>query len=47
LFTSRSCGPASTLAELLNSLQMGFRTLAIQKQSSEVWRILGAVKKEF
>ncbi|MGA1978619.1 MAG: DNA recombination protein RmuC [Bacteroidales bacterium] len=39
-------GP-STLAALLNSLQMGFRTLAIQKQSSEVWRILGAVKKEF
>jgi DNA recombination protein RmuC len=39
-------GP-STLAALLNSLQMGFRTLAIQKQSSEVWRVLGAVKKEF
>jgi DNA recombination protein RmuC len=39
-------GPA-TLAALLNSLQMGFRTLAIQKRSSEVWRILGAVKKEF
>jgi DNA recombination protein RmuC len=39
-------GP-TTLAALLNSLQMGFRTLAIQKQSSEVWRILGAVKKEF
>jgi DNA recombination protein RmuC len=39
-------GP-STLAALLNSLQMGFRTLAIQKQSGEVWRILGAVKKEF
>jgi DNA recombination protein RmuC len=39
-------GP-STLAALLNALQMGFRTLAIQKQSSEVWRVLGAVKKEF
>ena len=39
-------GP-STLAALLNSLQMGFRTLAIQKRSSEVWKILGAVKKEF
>ncbi|MBU2652150.1 MAG: DNA recombination protein RmuC, partial [Bacteroidetes bacterium] len=36
-----------TLAAILNSLQMGFRTLAIQKRSSEVWRILGAVKKEF
>jgi DNA recombination protein RmuC len=32
---------------MLNSLQMGFRTLAIQKRSSEVWRILGAVKSEF
>jgi hypothetical protein len=32
---------------LLNSLQMGFRTLAIQKHSSEVWEILGAVKTEF
>jgi DNA recombination protein RmuC len=32
---------------MLNSLQMGFRTLAIQKRSSEVWRILGAVKNEF
>lgn len=39
-------GP-TTLAAILNSLQMGFRTLAIQKHSSEVWRILGAVKKEF
>jgi DNA recombination protein RmuC len=39
-------GP-TTLAAFLNSLQMGFRTLAIQKRSSEVWRILGAVKKEF
>lgn len=32
---------------MLNSLQMGFRTLAIQKRSSEVWQILAAVKKEF
>ncbi len=39
-------GP-TTLAALLNSLQMGFRTLAIQKRSSEVWEILGAVKTEF
>jgi len=39
-------GP-TTLAAILNSLQMGFRTLAIQKHSGEVWRILGAVKKEF
>jgi DNA recombination protein RmuC len=39
-------GP-TTLAALLNSLQMGFRTLAIQKRSSEVWQILGAVKSEF
>jgi DNA recombination protein RmuC len=39
-------GP-TTLAAILNSLQMGFRTLALQKRSSEVWTILGAVKKEF
>ena len=39
-------GP-STMAALLNSLQMGFRTLAIQKKSSEVWTVLGAVKTEF
>ncbi len=39
-------GP-TTLAALLNSLQMGFRTLAIQKRSSEVWRVLGAIKTEF
>ena len=39
-------GP-TTLAAILNSLQMGFRTLAIQKYSGEVWKILGAVKKEF
>ncbi|UUM22316.1 DNA recombination protein RmuC [Mycoavidus sp. SF9855] len=39
-------GP-TTLTALLNSLQMGFRTLAIEKRSSEVWRVLGAVKTEF
>jgi DNA recombination protein RmuC len=39
-------GP-STMAALLNSLQMGFRTLAIQKHSSKVWDVLGAVKTEF
>jgi DNA recombination protein RmuC len=39
-------GP-STMAALLNSLQMGFRSFAIQKRSSEVWRVLGAVKTEF
>jgi DNA recombination protein RmuC len=39
-------GP-TTLAAILNSLQMGFRTLAIQKRSSEVWKVLGAVKQEF
>jgi len=39
-------GP-TTLAALLNSLQMGFRTLAIEKRSSEVWNVLGAVKAEF
>ena len=39
-------GP-TTMAALLNSLQMGFRTLAIQKHSSEVWEVLGAVKTEF
>ena len=39
-------GP-STLAALLNSLQMGFRTLAIQKRSTEVWGVLGQVKGEF
>ena len=40
------CGP-TTLTALLNSLQMGFRTLAIEKRSSEVWMVLGAVKTEF
>ena len=39
-------GPG-TMAALLNSLQMGFKTLAIQKRSAEVWKILGAVKTEF
>lgn len=39
-------GP-STMAAMLNSLQMGFKTLAIQKRSGEVWKILGAVKNEF
>jgi DNA recombination protein RmuC len=39
-------GPAN-LAALLNSLQMGFRTLAIERRSSEVWQILRAVKTEF
>ena len=39
-------GP-TTLAALLNSLQLGFRTLAIEQRSSEVWKLLGAVKTEF
>ena len=39
-------GP-STMAALLNSLQMGFKTLAVQKRSAEVWKILGEVKSEF
>ena len=39
-------GPV-TLAALLNALQMGFRTLAIEKRSSEVWQVLGAVRTEF
>ncbi|MEP7064007.1 MAG: DNA recombination protein RmuC, partial [Betaproteobacteria bacterium] len=39
-------GPMN-LAAMLNSLQLGFRTLAIEKQSTEVWRVLGAVKTEF
>ena len=39
-------GP-TTLAALLNSLQMGFKTLAIQKRTSEVWEVLGSVKSEF
>jgi DNA recombination protein RmuC len=40
------CGPTNLLA-YLSSLQMGFRTLAIQKRSSEVWKVLGSVKTEF
>jgi DNA recombination protein RmuC len=40
------CGP-TTLAAFLNSLQMGFRTLAIEKRSSEVWKVLATVRKEF
>jgi len=40
------CGPTNLLA-YLNSLQMGFRTLAIQQRSSEVWKVLGTVKSEF
>lgn len=39
-------GP-STMAAMLNSLQMGFKTLALEKRSSEVWRVLGEVKSEF
>ncbi len=39
-------GP-STMAALLNSIQMGFKTLAVQKRSAEVWKILGSVKTEF
>jgi DNA recombination protein RmuC len=39
-------GP-STMAALLNSIQMGFKTLAVQKRSAEVWEILGSVKNEF
>lgn len=39
-------GP-STMAALLNSIQMGFKTLAVQKRSAEVWKVLGSVKNEF
>ena len=45
-FSVNVAGP-STMAALLNSLQMGFRTLAIQQRSNEVWKLLGAVKTEF
>ena len=50
-FVQRECrvviaGP-TTLWALLNSLQMGFRTLAIEKRSSEVWNLLSAVKTEW
>jgi DNA recombination protein RmuC len=40
------CGPTNLLA-LLNSLQLGFRTLAIEQRSNEVWAVLGAVRSEF
>ncbi len=40
-------GGPSTIAALLNSLQMGFRTLAVEKRASEVWSLLGTVKGEF
>lgn len=45
-FRVNVAGP-STMAAFLNSLQMGFRTVAIQRRSGEVWRVLGAVKTEF
>lgn len=45
-FKVNIAGP-STMAAMLNSLQMGFRTLAIQKKSGEVWKVLEAAKKEF
>lgn len=45
-FSVTVCGP-STITAFLNSLQMGFRTLAIEKRSSEVWSTLGQVKTEF
>lgn len=45
-FSVNIAGP-STMAAMLNSLQMGFKTLAIQKKSGEVWKILEAAKKEF
>ncbi len=45
-FNINIAGP-STMAAMLNSLQMGFRTLQIQKQSNEVWKVLSAVKTEF
>ncbi len=45
-FKVNVAGP-STMAALLNSLQMGFKTFAIQKRSGEVWKVLGAVKTEF
>ncbi|MBQ9988328.1 MAG: DNA recombination protein RmuC [Clostridia bacterium] len=45
-FRINIAGP-TTMAAILNSLQMGFRTLAIQKRSGEVWKVLGAVRTEF
>ena len=41
------CATIPTLLAMLNSLHMGFRTLALEKQASEVWKVLGAVKTEF
>ncbi|MBQ8994323.1 MAG: DNA recombination protein RmuC, partial [Oscillospiraceae bacterium] len=46
LYRVSVAGP-TTMAALLNSFQMGFRTLAIQKRSSEVWKVLGEVRTEF
>lgn len=46
LYRVNLAGP-STMAALLNSLQMGFKTFAIQKRTGEVWKVLGAVKTEF
>jgi DNA recombination protein RmuC len=46
LYRVNVSGP-TTLMAMLNSLQMGFRTLAIEKRSSEVWQVLAAVKTEF
>ena len=40
------CGP-TTLSALLNSLQLGFKTLSIEKRSSEIWQLLGVFKQEF
>ena len=45
-FRVTPCGP-TTLATLLNSLQMGFRTVAIERRTAEVWQLLGAVRTEF
>ena len=45
-FRVTPCGP-TTLAALLNSLQMGFRTVAIERRTAEVWQLLGAVRTEF
>lgn len=45
-FCVTPCGP-TTLAALLNSLQMGFRTVAIERRTAEVWQLLGAVRTEF
>ena len=47
LFRSVLIAGPSTLSALLSSLQLGFRTLAIEQRSAEVWQLLGAVKTEF